>query len=137
MSVKSTGTLCSNKVAIRHLHKGPLPTEETAATRTYVKQCYKLFTIFKCKKLEVYSKCLDEWYKETKQESSQATDGNGLKNHWKKFIPRIISEDLKGSIRAFFGVVQHVQMHHPEIHLMTFALAKCGRMEWKPVVFRI
>lgn len=31
--------------------------------------------------LQFDPKCLDEWYKETKQESSQATDGNGLKNH--------------------------------------------------------
>ena len=61
---------------------------------------------------------MDEWYKETKQESSQATDGNGLKNHWKKLIPRITSEDLKRSIRAFLGVVQYVEMHHPELHLM-------------------
>ena len=128
MRVKSTGTLNSNEVAIRHPHKGPLPSEETAATRAYVKQCCKLFTIFKCNKLEVYSKCFVEWYKETKQESSQATDGNGLKNHWKKFIPRIIFEDLKRSIRAFFGVVQHVQIHHPELHLTTFALARSGWM---------
>ena len=128
MSVKSAGTLCSNEVAIRHPHKIPLPPEETAATCTYVKQCYKLFTILKCNKLEVDSKCLDEWYKETKQESSLATEGNGRKNHWKKFIPRIIFEDLKRSIRAFFGVVQHVQMHHPELYLMTFALARSGRV---------
>ena len=45
-----------------------------------------------------------KWYKETKQESSRAT--NGLKNHWKKFIPRISFDDLMRSIRAFLGVVQ-------------------------------
>ena len=58
----------------------------------------------------------DNWYKETKQESSKAT--SGLKNHWKKFIPRITFKDLKRSIRAFLGVVQYVQMHHPELHII-------------------
>ena len=57
-------------------------------------------------------------YKVAKQESSQAIDGNGLKNHWKKFIPRITFEDLKRSIRAFLGVAQCVEMHHPELHLI-------------------
>ena len=56
------------------------------------------------------------WYKETKQESSKAT--SGLKNHWKKFIPRISFKDLKRSIRAFLGVVHYVQMHHPELHMI-------------------
>ena len=123
-SVKRAVTLCSNEVALDIL-KGPLPPEETVSTRTYIKQCHKLFTIFN-NKLEVDPKCykellkimlwFDEWYKETKQESSRAT--NGLKNHWKKFIPRITFDDLKRSIRAFLGVVQYVQMHHPELHLI-------------------
>ena len=75
--------------------KGLLPPEETVATRTYIKQCNKLFTIFN-NKLEVDPKCykellkimlwFDEWYKETKQESSRST--NGLKNHWKKIYTK-------------------------------------------------
>ena len=36
--------------------KGLLPPEETVATRTYIKQCNKLFTIFN-NKLEVDPKC--------------------------------------------------------------------------------
>ena len=35
-----------------------------------------------------------------------------------KFIPRITFKDLKRSIRAFLGVVQYVQMHHPELHII-------------------
>lgn len=61
---------------------------------------------------------MDEWYKKTKQDSSQVTDGNGLNNHWKKFIPSITFEDLKRNIRAFSGIVQYVEMHHPELHLI-------------------
>ena len=124
MSVKRAITLCSNEVALDIL-RGPLPPEETAATFTYIKQCYKLFTIFN-NKLEVNPKCykellkimlwFDEWNKETKQESSRAT--NGLKIHWKKFITRITFDDQKSSVRAFLGVVQYVQMHHPELHLI-------------------
>ena len=124
MSVKRAVTLCSIDVALDIL-KGPLPPEETVATRTYIKQCYKLFRIFN-NNLEVDPKCykelltivlwFDEWYKETKQESLQAT--SGLKKHWKKIIPRITFKDLKRSIRAFLGVVQYVQMHHPELHII-------------------
>ena len=58
----------------------------------------------------------DEWYKETRQESSRAT--NGLKKTLGKFIPRITFDDLKRSIRAFLGVAQYVQMHHPELLLI-------------------
>ena len=36
--------------------KGLLPPEETVATRTYIKKCNKLFTIFN-NKLEVDPKC--------------------------------------------------------------------------------
>ena len=124
MSVKRAVTLCSVDVALDIL-KGPLPPEETVATRSYINQCYKLFKIFN-NNLEVDPKCykellkillwFDNWYKETKQESSKAT--SGLKNHWKNFIPRITFKDLKRSIRAFLGVVQYVQMHHPELHII-------------------
>ena len=124
MSVKRTVNLCSVDVALDIL-KGPLPPEETVATRTYKNQCYKLFKIFN-NNLEVDPKChkellkillwFDNWYKETKQESSKAT--TGLKNHWKKFTPRITFKDQKRSIRAFLGVVQYVQMHHPELHII-------------------
>ena len=86
MSVKRAVILCSNEVSLDIL-KGPLPPEETVATRTYIKQCNKLFTIFN-NKLEVDPKCykellkimlwFDEWYKETKQESSRATNGKNL-----------------------------------------------------------
>ncbi|CAH3133810.1 unnamed protein product, partial [Porites lobata] len=74
-------TLCSVDVAL-DIVKGPLPPEETVATRTYINQCYKLFKIFN-NNLEVDPKCykellkillwFDNWYKETKQESSKAT----------------------------------------------------------------
>ena len=83
MSVKRAVTLCSVDVALDIL-KGPLPPEETVATRTYINQCYKLFKIFN-KNLEVDAKCykellkillwFDNWYKESKQESSKATSG--------------------------------------------------------------
>ena len=58
----------------------------------------------------------DEWYKETRRESSRAT--NGLKKTLEKFIPRITFDDLQRSIRAFLGVAQYVQMHHPELLLI-------------------
>ena len=58
----------------------------------------------------------DNWYKETKQTCLQAT--GGLKRHWKKFIPRITYKDLKRSMRAFLGIVQYVQMNHPELHII-------------------
>ena len=83
------------KEVVLDILKKSLPPEETVATRTYIKQCNKLFTIFN-NKLEVDPKCykellkiklwFDEWYKETKQESSRAT--NGLKNHWKKIYTK-------------------------------------------------
>ena len=112
MSVKRAVSLCSNEIALDIL-KEPLPPEETIATRTYIKQCNKLFTIFN-NKLEVDPKCckellkimfwFDEWDKETKQESSRAT--NGLNKRLEKIIPGITFDDLKRSIRAFLGVVQ-------------------------------
>ena len=58
MSVKRAVTLCSNEVSLDIL-KGPLPPEETVATRTCIKQCNKLFTIFN-NKLEVDPKCYKE-----------------------------------------------------------------------------
>ena len=59
----------------------------------------------------------DTWYKEVKQNSLQSTIS--LKEHWKQyFIPRITYKDLKRTIRAFLGVIQYVQMHHPEIHII-------------------
>ena len=57
MSVKRAVILCSNEVSLEIL-KGPLPLEEVA-TRTYIKQCNKLFTIFN-NKLEVDPKCYKE-----------------------------------------------------------------------------
>ena len=123
MSVKRAVTVCSLDVALDIL-QGPLPPEDTVGTRTYLKQCHKLFHIFN-KNSEVDPTCykqllsimiwFDNWYDEVKQSSSQATCG--LKDHWKQFIPRITYKDLKRSIRAFLGVVQYVQMHHPEIHI--------------------
>ena len=45
MSVKRDVTVCSLDIALDIL-KGPLPPESTVGTRTYLKQCYKLFQIF-------------------------------------------------------------------------------------------
>ncbi|KAJ7380770.1 hypothetical protein OS493_007148 [Desmophyllum pertusum] len=45
MSVKRAVTVCSHDVALDIL-KGPLPPEDTVGSRTYLKQCYKLFQIF-------------------------------------------------------------------------------------------
>jgi len=45
MSVKRPVTLYSLDVALAIL-QGPLPPEETVGTRTYLKQCYKLFEVF-------------------------------------------------------------------------------------------
>lgn len=124
MSVKRAVTVCSLDVALDIL-KGPLPPEDTVGTRTYLKQCHKLFQIFN-KNSEVDPTCykqllsimiwFDNWYGEVKQNSWQAA--SGLKDHWKQFIPRITYKDLKRSVRAFLGVVQYVQMHHPEIHII-------------------
>ena len=44
MSVKRAVTVCSHDVALDIL-RGPLPPEDTVGTRTYLKQCYKLFKI--------------------------------------------------------------------------------------------
>ena len=87
----------------------------------------------------------DEWYKETRQESSRAT--NGLKKPLEKFIPRITFEDLKRSIRAFLGVAQYVQMHHPELLLIPnnmcqddvenyFSLQRAGVSGGKPTTLQ-
>ena len=124
MSVKRAVAVCSLDVALDIL-KGPIPPEETVGTRTYLKQCYKLFKLFN-NNSEVDPACykqlisimfwFDNWYGKVKQNSSQAR--SGLKDHWKQFIPRITYKDLKRSIRAFLGVVQYVQMHHPEIHIV-------------------
>lgn len=114
MSVKRAVTVCSLDVALDIL-KGPLPPEDTVGTRTYLKQCHKLFQIFN-KNSEVDPTCykqllsimiwFDNWYGEVKQNSWQAA--SGLKDHWKQFIPRITYKDLKRSVRAFLGVVQYV-----------------------------
>ena len=58
----------------------------------------------------------DSWYEGIKQDSSTAS--NGLKKHWKKFIPRITYKDLKRTKRAFLGLVQFVQMHHPQVQII-------------------
>ena len=116
--------MCSIDVALDIL-KGPLPPEDTVGTRTYLKQCHKLFQIFNnntevdpesYKQLISIMMWFDTWYKEVKQNSLQST--NSLKDHWKQFIPRITYKDLKRTIRAFLGVIQYVQMHHPEIHII-------------------
>ena len=124
MSVKRAVTVCSHDVALDIL-KGPLPPEDTVGTRTYLKQCYKLFKIFN-NNSEVDPACykqlisimiwFDNWYGEVKHNSLQST--SALKDHWKQFIPRITYKDLKRSIRAFLGVVQYVQMNHPEIFII-------------------
>ena len=59
---------------------------------------------------------------EVKQNSSQAT--SGLKDYLKQFIPRITYKYRKRSVRAFLGVVQYVQMHHPEIHIIPKAMCQ-------------
>ena len=115
--------MCSLDVALDIL-KGPLPPEDTVGTRTCLKQCHKLFQIFNntevdpksYKQLISIMMWFDTWYKEVKQYSLQST--NSFKDHWKQFIPRITYKDLKRTIRAFLGVVQYVQMHHPEIHII-------------------
>ena len=83
MSVKRAVTLCSLHVALDIL-QGPLPPEETVATRTYLKQCYKLFELFEnnsevdptCyKHLKLIMLWFDIWYKQTQEKSSVATSG--------------------------------------------------------------
>ena len=81
-------------------YKRPLAPEETVATCTYIKQCYKLFKIFN--NLEVG--------------------------------------------QSFLGVVQYVQMHHPELHIIPKTMCKddvesyfaleCARVSGgKPMIF--
>ena len=90
----------------------------------YLKQCHNLFRIFNNTELDplCYKQLLsimfwfDSWYQETKQTTAQAT--GSLKDHWKKFIPRLTYKDLKRTIRAFLGVVQFVQMHYPDLHII-------------------
>lgn len=124
MSVKRAVTVCSLDVALDIL-KGPIPPEDTVGTHIYLKQCYKLFRIFN-NNLEVDPDCykqlisimlwFDNWYSEVERNSLQSA--SALKDHWKQFIPRITYKALKRSIRAFLGIVQYVQMHHPEIHII-------------------
>ena len=124
MSVKRATTVCSLDVALDIL-KGPLPPEDTVGTRTYLRQCHKLFQIFNnntevdhesYKQLISIMMLFDTWYKEVKQKRLQST--NSLKDHWKQFIPRITYKDLKRTNRAFLGIVQYMQMHHPELHII-------------------
>ena len=124
MSVKRAVTVCSLDVALDIL-KGPLPPEDTVGTRAYLGKCHKLFQIFNnntevdpesYKQLISIMMWFDTWYKELKQKRLQST--NSLKDHWKQFITRITSKDLKRTIWAFLFVVQYVQMHHPEIHII-------------------
>ena len=116
--------MCSLDVALDIL-KGPLTPEDTVGTRTYLRQCHKLFQIFNnntevdhesYKQLISIMMSFDTWYKEVKQKRLQST--NSLKDHWKQFIPRITYKDLKRTNRAFLGIVQYVQMHHPELHII-------------------
>ena len=134
MSVKRAVTVCSLDVALDIL-KGPLPPEDTVGTRAYLRKCHKLFQIFNnnkevdpqsYKQLISIMMWFDTRYKEVKQNRLRST--NSLKDHWKEFIPRITYKDLKRTIWAFLGVVQYVQMHHPEIHIY---LKQCVRMMWK------
>ena len=124
MSVKRAVTVCSHDVAVDIL-RGPLPPEETVGTRTYLKQCHKLFQIFNNNsevdpayytQLISIMKWFDNWYGEVKESSLKAT--SGLKEHWKKFIPSITYKDLKRTTRAFLGAVQYVQMNHPALHII-------------------
>ena len=124
MSVKRAVTVCSLDVALDIL-KGPLPPEDTVGTRAYLRKCHKLFQIFNnntevdpesYKQLISIIMWFDTWYKEVKQKRLQST--NSLKDHWKQFIPRITYKDLKRTIWAFLFVVQYVQMHNPEIHII-------------------
>ena len=57
MSVKRAVTVCSHDVALDIL-RGPLPPDETVGTRTYLKQCHKLFQIFNNCNSEVDPACL-------------------------------------------------------------------------------
>ena len=75
MSVKRAVTVCSLDVALDIL-KGPLPPDDTVGTRTYLKQCHKLFQIFNnntevdpesYKQLISIMMWFDTWYKEVKQ----------------------------------------------------------------------
>ena len=59
----------------------------------------------------------DNWYNEVKRSSSQSA--SGLKDYCKQFIARINFKDLKRSIRAFLAIVQYVQMHHPEVYIIS------------------
>ena len=75
MSVKRAVTVCSLDVALDML-KGPLPPEDTVGTRTYLRQCLRLFQIFNnntevdpenYKQLISIMMWYDTWYKEVKQ----------------------------------------------------------------------
>ena len=93
MSVKRAVTVSSLDVTLDNILKGPLPPEDTVETRTYLKQCHKLFQIFhnntevdaeSYKQLISIMMWFDTWYREVKQTSLQST--NSLKDHSKQFI---------------------------------------------------
>ena len=109
---------------IRHT-KGTTTTGRYSWNPDIPRQCQKLFQIFNnntevdpesYEQLISIMMLFDTWYKEVKQKRLQST--NSLKDHWNLFIPRITYKDLKRTIRAFLGIVQYVQMHHPEIHII-------------------
>jgi hypothetical protein len=58
----------------------------------------------------------DKWYEEVKE--SYSPNGKGKSEHWKTFIPRITHKNLKRTIKALLGIVQYVQMNHPNIQII-------------------
>lgn len=124
MSVKRAATLFSFDVAL-YIIKGSFKPEETVATRTYFLKCHKLFQVFNSntgvnstvhRELIKIMLWFEKWYKEVEQSIPPKTS---KRDHWRKFIFIITYEDLKRSIRAFLGLVQYVQMQHPEVQSKT------------------
>lgn len=108
MSVKRAVTLCSSDVAI-YILKGSFPAEETVLTRSYIKNCHRLFQLFNdssgvnpCCYRELIQIMLwfDNWYEEVNK--SYIPNPAGKRAHWKKFIPRITHKDLKRTINKHF-----------------------------------
>ena len=119
MSVKRAVEVCSEEV-VADICQGSFPLEETIGTRIYLSMCAKLFKIMN-NSTEVDPSSFRElvkiltWFNKWHSEIQTTMPEKGqCQAHWKKFITDRTFKDLLRSIRAFLGLVQYIQMNHPD-----------------------
>ena len=119
MSVKRAVEVCSEEV-VTDICQGSFPLEETIGTRMYLSMCAKLFRLMN-NSTEIDPSSYGElikillWFNKWHNEIKITMPEKGQrKAHWKKFITERTYKDLARSIRAFLGLVQYIQMNHPD-----------------------